>query len=132
MADISEVLAGLQQAAANAYDGGEETGALKREEGNPLLDFRVNDDFKVRFQGNKLYVTYSVELPRKEYHERDFDLNLQQTIEDLASYLKKEYKKVTGNSVSLSKDGDMDADLEYISNIKVLVKATCPYKISGL
>ena len=132
MADISEVLAGLQQAAANAYDGGEETVALKREEGNPLLDFRVNDDFKVRFQGNKLYVTYSVELPRKEYHERDFDLNLQQTIEDLASYLKKEYKKVTGNSVSLSKDGDMDADLEYISNIKVLVKATCPYKISGL
>tara|TARA_R110000824_G_scaffold92754_3_gene224757 strand:- start:849 stop:1247 length:399 start_codon:yes stop_codon:yes gene_type:complete len=132
MADISEVLAGLQQAAANAYDGGEETGALKREEGNPLLDFRVNDDFKVRFQGNKLYVTYSVELPRKEYHERDFDLNLQQTIEDLVSYLKKEYKKVTGNSVSLSKDGDMDSDLEYISNIKVLVKATCPYKISGL
>ena len=132
MADISEVLAGLQQAASNAYDGGEETGALKREEGNPLLDFRVNDDFKVRFQGNKLYVTYSVELPRAEYHERDFYLNLQQTIEDLVSYLKKEYKKVTGNSVSLSKDGDMDADLDYISNIKVLVKATCPYKISGL
>ena len=73
-----------------------------------------------------------MELPRKEYHERDFDLNLQQTIEDLVSYLKKEYKKVTGNSVSLSKDGDMDSDLEYISNIKVLVKATCPYKISGL
>ena len=43
MADISEILSGLQQAAANAYDGGEETGALKREEGNPMLDSRVID-----------------------------------------------------------------------------------------
>ena len=79
-----------------------------------------------------LYITYSVELPRKEYHERDFDLNLQQTVEDLASYLKKEYKKLTGNPIQLKKEGELDVDLEYISNIKVLVKATCPYKISGL
>jgi len=132
MSNISDILAGLQQAAANAYDGGEETGALKREEGNPLLDYRVNDDFKVRFQGDKIYITYSIELPRKDYHERDFDLDLEQTFQDLSSYLKKEYKKVTGNSVQLKKDGELDKDIEYVSIYKILVTATCPYKISGL
>ena len=48
------------------------------------------------------------------------------------SYLKKEYKKLNGKSVQLKKDGDLNKDIEYVSKVKVLVKATCPYKVSGL
>ena len=67
-----EVIRGIAQAAANAYDGshlesfsadGEirEVG-LKREEGNPLLDERVIDGFGVKFHGSILCITYQLHI----------------------------------------------------------------------
>ena len=57
MATVYEIVQGLSQAAANAYDGaltedGEPvTAGLAREDGDPLLDKRVLDGFKVKFYG---------------------------------------------------------------------------------
>ena len=51
MATVLEIVRGLSQAAANAYDGAlDENGellqvGLNREEGNPILDKRVMDGF---------------------------------------------------------------------------------------
>ena len=53
MATVYEIVQGLSQAAANAYDGalGEDgkplVAGLKREEGDPILDKRVMDGFNV-------------------------------------------------------------------------------------
>jgi len=132
MADVSEILAGLQQAAANAYDGGEETGALQREKGNPLLDFRVNDDFKVNFSDNKLHVTYTMEKPKDRYHQEDVEANVEDAIEGLVKYLKKEYKKVVGKSISLKKVGKVEEDTEEISGLRVTVRGRGTYEIAGL
>ena len=55
MATVNEIVQGLSQAAANAYDGaldadGEPIKAgLQREEGDPILDKRVMDGFNVSF-----------------------------------------------------------------------------------
>ena len=46
--------------------------------------------------------------------------------------LKKEYKKVTGNTLSLTKDGEADVHLEYISRVRCWVTASCSYKIGGI
>ena len=50
MANILDIVRGLSQAAANAYDGYEnvdEKIGLKREEGHPITDSRVVDGFRV-------------------------------------------------------------------------------------
>ena len=62
MANILDIVRGLGQAAANAYDGAlDESGeplqlGLKREKGHPVLDSRVMDGFNVKFYGNKICI----------------------------------------------------------------------------
>lgn len=132
MADLNDVVVGLQQAVADVYHSGEETGALHREEGDPLVDTRVNDGFTVRFQGKNLYITYSLELPRAEVHGKGYEFDLSQTLADLASYLKKRYKQITKDSVQLTKEGEPVRETEYVSKIRVLTRVTQCYKISGV
>ena len=69
MATTLEIIRGIAQAAANAYDGAHDLGSsyeggdekivgLKREEGHMINDRRVIDGFNVKFMGNVLRVTY--------------------------------------------------------------------------
>ena len=63
-----ELIQGIMQAAADAYDGAlDEKGeplkvGLKREEGHPVYDSRMIDGFKVRCDGAHLMVTYQSEI----------------------------------------------------------------------
>ena len=63
-ATVYDIIQGLSQAAANAFDGaltedGEPIKAgLQREEGHPILDKRVMDGFNVKFYGNMMCLTY--------------------------------------------------------------------------
>ena len=71
MATVLDVVRGISQAAANAYDGshderytadGEERKAgLRREEGDSMLETREIDGFKVKFHGNKLNILYNAD-----------------------------------------------------------------------
>ena len=105
MATVYEIVQGLSQAAANAYDGattddGEQLNAgLQREEGDPILDKRVMDGFGVKFYGNMMCLTYHSEVQLKEVYASGFESDVEQRVADIASFLKKEYKKLTGNSV---------------------------------
>ncbi len=77
MATVLDVIKGLNQAAANAYDGAlDENGeqlkvGLDREDGHPILDGRIIDGFKVRFAGPKMIVTYQSEMRVDEMHPRN-------------------------------------------------------------
>ena len=99
---VYEIIQGLSQAAANAYDGaltedGEPIKAgLQREEGDPILDKRVLDGFNVAFYGNMMCLTYQSEVQLKEVHANGFESDVDQRMSDIASWLKKEYRKVTG------------------------------------
>ncbi len=138
MATTLEIIQGIQQAAANAYDGaldenGEPvTAGLKREEGNPLIDQRVMDGFNVSFYGNKLCVAYHSEVKLKEVYGSSFEADTEQMIEDIASFLKKEYKKVTGNSLSLKAVGDVDVLVQNVSKVRSWVQAKKHYEIGSL
>jgi len=74
MATVYEIVQGLSQAAANAFDGalddkGEMLEAgLQREEGDPILDKRVIDGFNVKFYGNKMCLAYQSEVQLKEVY----------------------------------------------------------------
>ena len=70
MATTLEIIRGIAQAAANAYDGAHDLGSsyeggdekivgLKREEGHMINDRRGIDGFHVKFMGKIPRVTYT-------------------------------------------------------------------------
>ena len=135
-----EVLQGIAQAAANAYDGArDENGeplkiGLRREEGCLIKDSRMLDGFKVKFVGPNLCIEYQSEIKLKEVYSNDFESEVEQMVENVASYLKKEYKRLTGNALSLSvnKDYDFDVMVQKTSNVRSWVQAKKYYSIGGL
>jgi len=139
---VLDVVRGLSQAAANAYDGahmenyspdGEvRTAGLQREEGDPLIDKRVIDGFGVKFMGPILCVNYQTEVQLKEVYAAGFESEMEQRLADIVKYLKKEYKKVTGNSVSLTKEGEVDVRVESASRVHSWATAYQMYKIGGI
>ena len=144
MATTYEIIQGIQQAAANAYDGahderlthdGESRSAgLYREEGDVITDSRVMDGFGVKIQGDRLHVLYQYECKLKHVHQNGFESEIESKVADIVKYLKKEYKKITGDTLTLTKDPDHEIDImvEYISRIRTSVRACCIYKIGGL
>jgi len=138
MATVYEIVQGLAQAAANIYDGalnedGEPlTAGLQREEGDPILDKRVMDGFNVKFYGNMMCVSYQSDVQLKEVYTAGFESDVEQRIADIASFLKKEYRKVTGNSVQLTKEGEIDVRVENSSRVRSWVLAKQHYKVGGL
>ena len=139
MATVYEIVQGLAQAAANAYDGalGEDyepvnDGILRREEGNALIDQRVMDGFNVNFYGNMMCLSYQSEVQLKEVVAAGFEDEIDQRLTDIAGWLKKEYKKITGNSVSLTEEGEVDVFVQNTSRVRTWVQAKKHYKVGGL
>ena len=132
MATILDIIKGLNQAAANAYDAYEieEEIGLKREEGHPVLDSRVIDGFKVRFAANKMIVTYQSEMRLEELHPRNkFENEIEQKFADIAKFLKKEYKKIMKGTVTLTEDADANILVQTTSRVHSWVKATKQYNL---
>ena len=136
MANILDIVRGLSQAAANAYDGYEnmdEKIGLNREEGHPVLDSRLMDGFRVRFAADNLIVTYHGEVLMKEIHPRQqFENEIERRFGDIVKFLKKEYKKITKKSVTLTEVAPADMLVQSTSRIRNWVQATKQYKIGGL
>ena len=143
MATVIDIIQGIQQAAANAYDGAHDEGmsadgearktGLKREQGDLNLEARVMDGFNVKFYGNKICIEYHGECSLKETNDRNkFESDIEQMLADISSYLKKEYKKVTGESQSLTKEDDPTILVSHMNRIRTWVQAKQFYKVGGL
>jgi len=138
--NIMEIIQGISQAAANAYDGAsDENGeplkvGLMREEGHPILDTRVMDGFGVCFIGNKLRIKYQGEVTLKEVYKGDFEGDIVSRLGDIASFLKKEYKKITGNGLTLTKlkDSEPQVLVQSTSRVRSWVQAQQDYIIGGI
>ena len=140
--NVIDIVRGIAQAAANSYDGahderysfdGEERKVgLKREEGDPIVDSRIMDGFNVRFQGPLLCIHYHGEIKIKDAHDKNFESDIEQMISDIAKFLKKEYKSVTGETLTLSAEGDVYIDVQSTSRVRAWVQAYRNYKISGM
>ena len=137
-----DIIQGLAQAAANAWDGShdgrftideEETKVgLRREEGCPIMDSRVLDGFQVKFYGDMMCVSYQSDIKLKEVYAGGFEQEMESTMTDIKNFLQKEYKKITGNSVTLTKDGDIYVMAQSTSRVRSFVNAHQYYKISGI
>jgi len=142
MATVYDIIKGINQAAANAYDGthdsryteeGKETPiGLNREEGCPINDSRVMDGFKVRMSGPKLMITYQSEIPMRDFHNSKMADEIEQIYSKIASFLKKEYKKITGETLTLTSDGDADILAQNMSKVRTWVQCLKTYTVGGL
>jgi len=137
--NIIDIVNGISQAAANAYDGAlDDKGeplkvGLMREEGNPILDKRVMDGFSVSMGGNILNIKYQSEIMLKDVYKGDFEGEIAQRLQDISSFLKKEYKKITGNSLTLTKeDKEPDVLVQSMSHIRSWCQANQRFKIGGM
>ena len=138
MATVYEIVQGLSQAAANAYDGAlDENGepllaGLRREEGSPLLDKRVMDGFNVRFMGNMMCLSYHSEVQLKEVYANGFEEDVERQMNEIVKFLRKEYSKITGDSVALTKEGEIDIFVENSTRVRSWFTAKLNYKVGGL
>jgi hypothetical protein len=142
MASVLDIVRGISQAAANAYDGSQDEKysldgearkiGLKREEGDPIIDSRVVDGFNVRMSGPILTISYQSDIRLKDVYAGDIEADVDEMIENVASFLKKEYKKITGDSLSLSADGKVDVLVQNTSKVRVFVTGKKNYKVGNL
>lgn len=138
-----EIIQGLSQAVANAYDGVHDERytldgqvrkvGLRREEGCPLMDKRVNDGFSVKFYGNKICINYQSDIQLKQiYNTKDFEGDIVRQIEEVKKFLQKEYKAITGKSVTLTADGEPKVLAQSTSRVRSFIQAYQHYKIGGV
>jgi hypothetical protein len=121
-----EIIRGLAQAAANSYDGAHDERfaldgqvrkvGLRREEGCPIKDSRVMDGFSVKFYGPKMVINYQSDIRLKEVYAGKFEQDIERMLNQIKKFLMKEYKSITGKSVTLTKEGE----------VKILVQSTSP------
>lgn len=138
-AEVLEIVRGIAQAAANTYDGAlDEDGnpvkiGLTREEGNPIIDKRIMDGFNITLAGNLMIVKYNTDLPLKNIHRSDYESEVTGRINDIVNHLKKEYRKVTGKALTLTKeDKEVDIFIQPLSRIRTAVSAKQAFKVGGL
>tara|TARA_Y100001938_G_scaffold146795_1_gene226529 strand:+ start:6930 stop:7475 length:546 start_codon:yes stop_codon:yes gene_type:complete len=137
-----EIIQGLSQAAANAYDGAHDkrfssTGednkiGLRREEGCPIMDKRVMDGFKVRFYGDSMILSYQSDIKLKEVYAGGFEDEIARRLNEVAKWLQKEYRKVTGNSVKLTAKTEPNILVQSTSRVRSFVDAQQHFKIGGI
>jgi hypothetical protein len=142
MATTLEIIQGIAQAAANAYDGAHDARfvpdnktkqiGLSREEGCPIVDSRVIDGFGVKFIGNMLQINYQGDVRLKDVYAKGFEEECDRRLEAIGDFLKKEYKNLTGKRVSLTGVGEATCIVQNTSRVRTFVMAHKLFKIGGL
>ena len=139
-----KIVQGIAQAAANAYDGSHDERytadgkarkiGLNREEGDPILDKRVIDGFKVKFSGDAMCIVYQSDIMLKDIYAGGFEAEMERKINDIKKFLQKEYKAITGESVRITpmKDDEVHVMVQSVSRVHSWVQAQQWFKISGV
>ena len=137
-----EIIQGLAQAAANAYDGAHDerysldgqvrSVGLRREEGCPIMDKRVNDGFSVKFYNSTMCINYQSDERLKDVADPKYEQEIERMLNQVKKFLQKEYKAITGNSVTLTKKGEPNILVQSTSNVRTFVQASQHYSISGI
>jgi hypothetical protein len=139
MANILDVVQTIQNIVGQkGYDGAlDEEGnpvkiGLRREVDNVVTDSRIVDGFKVRFQGDKMILSYSSECTIKNVQQPDFEGMVEQKISAIVSFIQKEYRGAAGGNLRLTKEGETDILVQKMSNFRTWYQTSSIYKIGGV
>jgi hypothetical protein len=130
---LSHILGEYGHDGATNADGDPVKIGLRREEGNPIIDSRVIDGFGLKFYGDKMCLSYNIDgLPLKEVYGNTFESDIEQSMSEVESFLKKEFRKNTGTSLSLKQLGETEIDVEHLSRVRTLVRAKRHFKLGNI
>ena len=141
MATTLEIIQGIYQAAANAYDGAHDerftTGdpkkiGLTREEGCPIIDSRVSDGFGVKIIGDMLQINYEANVRIKDVYSGRFEEECELKLQAIADFIKKEFRSLTGNNLTITPQGECKSIVQHTSRVRTFVMAHRLYKIGGM
>jgi len=138
MATVEEIARGISQVLANSYDGATDDEGnpikvgLKREMDVKITDRRVLDGFGICLGGNMMTVDYQGEVSMKELKDKNFESETEQMLADILKYIKKQYRKITGNSLKCKPEGEMRTIVQSTSRVRNWVQAQMTYKIEGM
>tara|TARA_R100001015_G_C4612720_1_gene168271 strand:+ start:717 stop:1226 length:510 start_codon:yes stop_codon:yes gene_type:complete len=141
MATTLEIIQGINQAAANAYDGAHDQRfvsgdpkeiGLSREEGCSIMDSRVIDGFGVKIIGDMLQINYEADIKLKDVYANGFEEECERRIASIADFLKKEFKLIVGSTLSLTPQGECKCLVQNTSRVRTFVIAHRLYKINGM
>ena len=141
MATTLEIIQGINQAAANAYDGSHDkrfiTGepkeiGLSREEGCAIVDSRVSDGFGVKIIGDMLQINYEANVRLSDVYAVGFEEECERRVHAIAEFLKKEFKVITGKGLSLTPEGEVKCMVQNTSRVRTFVTCHRLYKIGRL
>jgi len=139
MATALEIVRGISQVMANSHDGAiDEDGdkikiGLNREEGNPINDSRVIDGFGYTISGNRLRLSYHTNVKLTDVHDNNkFEGEMESMLNKVKNFITKEYKKVTGDALTLTKDGEVKVLVQPISMVRTDANAVQHYKIGKM
>ena len=142
MASVLEIINGISQVMANTYDGAtDENGepikvGLKREEGHPINDSRVMDGFSVKMYPGSITIHYQAEVKLKDIHDNGFESEIDSLIGDIANFIKKEFKKITGTTLNLKpadgRAGEVKIIAQSTSKVRNFIQAHKSFQCSNL
>ena len=96
------------------------------------MDKRVMDGFKVRFYGDSMILSYQAEVLLKEVYGSNFESDIESMMNDIKKFLQKEYRKVTGKSVSLTAKSEPSILVQSTSRVRSFVEANNIFKIGSI
>lgn len=138
-ASVLDVLNMLSAAAHMGCDGcTDEKGeridvGLSRDEEVEIRDKRIMDGFGVKFLGDKLIVSYQAEMLLSDVKDQDLEQEVKSKLNKVATFLRKEYKKLAGKALTLTMVEDSTkVDVQMVSRVRTVVTGTCMFKIGGL
>ena len=76
-----------------------------------------------------MILSYQSEIKLKEVYAGGFEDDIDRQLNEIKKFLQKEYKAITGNPVTLTKDGESNMIVQSTSRIRAWVQATQVYKI---
>jgi len=138
MATVEEIARGISQVLADSYDGSTDDEGnpikigLKREMDMEITDRRVMDGFGISLGGDIMTIKYQGDVSMKELKDKNFESDTEQMLADILKYIKKQYRKVTGDSLACKPEGEMSILVQSTSRVRNWVEACMCYKISGM
>lgn len=138
MSKILDMVEYINQVVSNTYDGALDKedkpikSGLKREKEISFTERRIMDGFKVKISGNKFILLYHSEIPVSDFHKKDFKEEVGETVKEIISYIKKEYKKLSGETLTLTEEGEPQIEVSKTSKVRAWLTSKCFYKIGGI
>jgi hypothetical protein len=79
-----------------------------------------------------MIISYQSDVFLKEVYAGKFEQNIESMINDIKKFLQKEYRAVTGKSVSLTAKSEPNILVQSTSRIRSFVEANQHFKIGGI